>query len=52
MLNPYLAQISELEEKIKANEQLLNDPELAELAKQELERLPLQFSLLKSLMEK
>ena len=51
MLNPYLAQISELEEKIKANEQLLNDPELAELAKQELESLKAQKQVLEDAAE-
>src|SRR3989304_215040 len=46
MHNPYSTQISELEEKIKANEQLLDDPELAELAKQELESLKAQKQVL------
>ena len=37
MPNPYQDQLDRLEEKIQENEQLLNDPELGELAKQELE---------------
>lgn len=42
MPNPFATQIEELEQKIKANEQLLSDPDLAELAKQELADLNLQ----------
>jgi peptide chain release factor 1 len=46
MSNPYQAQIDQLEEKIKENQQLLADPELAELADQELDRLNNQKKML------
>lgn len=46
MHNPYESQIADLEEKIRANEALLGDPELGELAKQELETLSTQKKML------
>ncbi|MFH2118182.1 MAG: PCRF domain-containing protein [Candidatus Paceibacterota bacterium] len=46
MQNPYASQITKLEEKIAQNQQLLADPELAELAKQELENLQNQKQML------
>ena len=46
MPNPYQDQLDRLEEKIQENEQLLNDPELGELAKQELENLRTQKKML------
>jgi len=46
MNNPYQDQLNQLEEKIQENEQLLADPELGELAKQELENLKKQQAML------
>ncbi|OGJ38292.1 MAG: hypothetical protein A2383_03470 [Candidatus Pacebacteria bacterium RIFOXYB1_FULL_39_46] len=46
MQNPFVSQIAQLEEKIAQNEQLLNDPILGELAKQELESLQTQKQML------
>lgn len=39
MFNPYQAQIQQLEEKIQENQTLLEDPELAKLAKSEIKNL-------------
>lgn len=46
MNNPFAAQIEELERKIQENEQLMGDPELGELAKQEIENLKNQKQVL------
>jgi peptide chain release factor 1 len=46
MHNPYSAQLEQIEAKIKENERLLADPELAELAKQELVSLKAQKQVL------
>ena len=51
MPNPYQDQLDRLEEKIQENEQLLNDPELGELAKQELENLRTQKKMLEDAAE-
>lgn len=39
MFNPYQPQIAELDKKIAANQALLNDPELASLAQEEIQKL-------------
>jgi peptide chain release factor 1 len=46
MTNPYQDQINQLDTKIKENLNLLEDPELAELAKQELTKLQEQKEML------
>lgn len=48
MQNPYADQLSALEVKIRENEALLTDPELGELARQELENLKLQKQTLET----
>lgn len=49
--NPYQSQIKQLEQQIAENKELLEDHELAELAKQEIERLESQKKLLESAAE-
>lgn len=51
MQNPYTQQIQQLEEKIKENESLVNDPELGELAKMEIENLTSQKKMLEEAAE-
>jgi peptide chain release factor 1 len=46
--NPYQEQIDELQNQIEENELLLNDPELGELAKQEIEKITTQKSILET----
>lgn len=46
MSNPYQEQINELQEKLKANQALLGDPELKELAQSEIKQLQEQIETL------
>jgi peptide chain release factor 1 len=51
MQNPYSEQISQLEQKIEENKALINDPELSELAKMEIEGLESQKKMLEEAAE-
>ncbi|MBT6401188.1 PCRF domain-containing protein [candidate division WWE3 bacterium] len=51
MQNPYSEQISQLEQKIEENKSLINDPELGDLAKMEIEGLESQKKMLEDAAE-